>query len=74
MFKILKNSGASIQVLKMVKKFKCHACDSSVLPKAVRTTAGIDIPEVFEVMGSDGLEWTDPVDDATYLFTLNLDE
>ncbi|CAK0855515.1 unnamed protein product [Prorocentrum cordatum] len=74
MFKILKNSGASIQVLKMVKEFKCHACDSSVLPKAVRTAAGIDIPEVFEVMGSDGLEWTDPVDDATYLFTLNLDE
>ncbi|CAK0877495.1 unnamed protein product, partial [Prorocentrum cordatum] len=74
MFKILKNSGASIQVLKMVKKFKCHACDSSVLPKAVRTAAGIDIPEVFEVMGSGGLEWTDPADDATYLFTLNLDE
>ncbi|CAK0860660.1 unnamed protein product [Prorocentrum cordatum] len=74
MFKIFKNSGASIQVLKMVKKFKCHACDSSVLPKAVKTAAGIDIPEIFEVMGSDGLEWTDPVDDATYLFTLNLDE
>ncbi|CAK0911327.1 unnamed protein product, partial [Prorocentrum cordatum] len=74
MFKILKNSGASILVLKMVKKFKCHACDSSVLPNAVRTAAGIDIPEAFEVMGSDGLEWTDPVDDATYLFTLNLDE
>ncbi|CAK0880367.1 unnamed protein product, partial [Prorocentrum cordatum] len=54
MFKILKNSGASIQ--------------------AVRTAAGMDIPEAFEVMGSDGLEWTDPVDDTTYLFTLNLDE
>ncbi|CAK0795038.1 unnamed protein product, partial [Prorocentrum cordatum] len=74
MFKILENSGASIQVLKMVKKFKCHACDSTALPKAVRTAAGIDVPEVFEVMGGDGLEWTDPVDDATYLFTLNLDE
>ncbi|CAK0904869.1 unnamed protein product, partial [Prorocentrum cordatum] len=74
MFKIRKNPGGFIQVLKMVKKFKCHACDSSVLPRAVRTAAGIDIPEVFEVMGSDGLEWTDPVDDATYLFTLNLDE
>ncbi|CAK0846211.1 unnamed protein product [Prorocentrum cordatum] len=69
-----KGPGASIQVLKMAMEFKCHACDSSVLPKAVRTAAGIDVPEVFEVMGSDGLEWTDPVDDTTYLFTLNLDE
>ncbi|CAK0863661.1 unnamed protein product [Prorocentrum cordatum] len=74
MFKILKNSGASLQVLKMVKNFKSHACGSSVLPKAVRTAAGIEIPEVFEVMGSDGLERTDPVDDTSYLLTLNIDE
>ncbi|CAK0889471.1 unnamed protein product, partial [Prorocentrum cordatum] len=74
MVKILKNSVASLQVLKMAKNFKCHACNSSVLPKAVRTVAGIEIPEVFEVMGSDGLKWTDPKDDAIYLLTLNLDE
>ncbi|CAK0814132.1 unnamed protein product [Prorocentrum cordatum] len=58
MVKILKNSGASLQVLKMAKNFMCHACNSSVLPKAVRTAAGIEIPE----------------DDAIYLLTLNLDE
>ncbi|CAK0895852.1 unnamed protein product, partial [Prorocentrum cordatum] len=74
MVKILKNSGASLQVLKMAKNFKCHACNSSVLPKAVRTAAGIEIPEVFEVKGSDGLEWPDPKDDAIYLLTLDMDE
>ncbi|CAK0898390.1 unnamed protein product [Prorocentrum cordatum] len=74
MVKILKNSGSSLQVLKMAKNFKCHACNSSVLPKAGRTAAGIEVSEVFEVMGSDGLEWTDPKDDAINLLTLNLGE
>ncbi|CAK0906464.1 unnamed protein product [Prorocentrum cordatum] len=67
---ILENSGASQQVLKMVENFKCRACDSSALPEAVRTSAGVEIPEVFEGMGSDGLEWTDPLGDAIYLLNL----
>eukprot|EP00959_Pyramimonas_sp_CCMP1952_P239122 4997262-Pyramimonas_sp.AAC.1 len=58
----------------MAKNFKCHACNSSALPKDVRTAAGMEMPGVFEVMGSDVLEWTDPEDDAIYLMTLNLDE
>ncbi|CAK0856560.1 unnamed protein product [Prorocentrum cordatum] len=52
--KILKNSRAGLQVLKMAKSFKRHACNSPVLPKAVWAAAGIEAPEVFKVMGSNG--------------------
>ena len=73
-FKFLKNSGASLQVLKLVRNFKCRACNSTVLPKAARAAAGVEIPAAFEVMGCNGLERTDPVDDVTYMMTLNFDE
>ena len=74
MVKILRHSGASIAVLKLAAKFRCHGCDATVAPKAVRMAAGIEIPEALEVMATDGLEWLHPFHHEKYLMTLNLDE
>ena len=59
---------------KTAKNFECRTGYSSVLPKAARTAAGIETPDIFDVMGSDGLERTDLADEAIYLTTLNSDE
>ena len=74
LFKVLKHSGAAVQVLQRVMAFRCHGCQAAVAPKAVRVAAGIEVPGVLEVMGTDGLEWLHPRDFSKHIMTLNEDE
>ncbi|CAK0818384.1 unnamed protein product, partial [Prorocentrum cordatum] len=73
LYKILKASGAPLQVLQAALRHQCHACHAGQLPKAVRVASGIELPGVLEVLASDGLEWLSPKQDS-FLMTLNIDE
>ncbi|CAK0882743.1 unnamed protein product, partial [Prorocentrum cordatum] len=55
--KILKASGAPVQVLRGALRLQCHGCHAGQLPNAARVASGIELPGVLEVLASDGLEW-----------------